>query len=1260
VQVDPIIAAIDAKKQSYMAGGKVVDQSAIDALENAKQTVVQYAPEVSFGTLNKARQILDQKIAGARGTRGFITPVEPGSSVDALMDTSGAMREALANTNGAEAVRDAKAEYSFQRALDTVVGATKTRTQAQRPPLVTSTATAVGGGVGMAMGGPAGAAKGAILFRALAKLADSTAWNTISGAAKATLADLLAKNDLDGAQKYVALLEAPKTPYGVSGVTVPDIDIRPRGQQWQAPQLEAPRTPYGVSGVTVPDVAGVPPMPYNAGLLPAPTEETPNAPFVMPQARGVLPVDINRMGYGPAGEPMPYSPTQLGHTEQVPIPPQIDWRKAGPGYGAAPALPGQGGLDLVPPQPGAPKASESAILPPEAQANAGQPAEAETGGGQPAGQSPTLLAARPPSSPVGYGAGTSVATTDSPVALPARYAVRELSDIQASHNAGNFQRNQNYQFVNDRDYTKPEAANRVISNSGSGFNPNYLITDNPDATNGPPVIDPNGNVLGGNSRAMILGRVYAGNPRGAAAYRDLLTQKAAQFGLDPAQISQMKQPVLVREATHVLPTEEAQRLIGSYNQPPTAALSPAERALSDSRRLSPETLDYLAGKVEDQGPDGTLAQALEGKNGPAIVNRLVQDGVITAQERPQYIDERGVLTAPGKQRIAHLLTGRLFDDPAQLESTPPSVRNKLERLVPTLARLESRPEWDLTPQVKEAVSALEESRAHDITDMSDLVRQQGMFAGGPQYSPEALHIAQLIRDTPGRKLSQAFSQYAQDEAMSRHGQEMMFGQPPTRPEAFERAFGQPSQFAKGGVVAPKHDFSHAGVDIPDPMATAMAGHAAAIPYDSLAKDGRESVPHITLMFGFNSPDPTPVANLLAGEPPIVAKMGKTSLFKNDDADVLKMDVDSPDLHRLNQKVSQLPNGNTHPSYVPHATIAYLHPGEGDKYAGRSIPGVTGNNVVFHSVTFSSPDGTKTQIPLTVPDTKELPGTTAGEMKEQGLEQMAKGGVINANALPDVKAKATGVPPGQQAAHPAVSGTELVRGSLDVPLSPGGVTDATDLAKKYAAKGGISRIISGNLTRTRQTAQILRNYSPNAAIGLTPNLQAWHLGSLEGKPKAGVIRQIENYIRYKQGIAPPGMAQGSTAPGESYRHFGMRLVPEFKNAMAEYLRHPNSIDVMVVHRSVISWLYGWLKAGMPPDGMADPNEVLRDKPDADAYRLAPARKGAWQLQPVDMSSPGRNKPGIYISPHGATAMNETEEKSKPLEKFSKGGEVTQAA
>jgi hypothetical protein len=76
-----------------------------------------------------------------------------------------------------------------------------------------------------------------------------------------------------------------------------------------------------------------------------------------------------------------------------------------------------------------------------------------------------------------------------------------------------------------------------------------------------------------------------------------------------------------------------------------------------------------------------------------------------------------------------------------------------------------------------------------------------------------------------------------------------------------------------------------------------------------------------------------------------------------------MAVESEDLKRLNAKNRKLPNGNEFPEYRPHLTVAYVKKGEGKKYAGRSVPGLTGKSISFNTVTFSPKSGDPSTIAL---------------------------------------------------------------------------------------------------------------------------------------------------------------------------------------------------------------------------------------------------------------------------------------------------------
>ena len=135
----------------------------------------------------------------------------------------------------------------------------------------------------------------------------------------------------------------------------------------------------------------------------------------------------------------------------------------------------------------------------------------------------------------------SIAVPGERTAYPARYAVRELSDVQPSHNPQSFEANPAYEHQNDRDYSRAGNAARVIQNA-TNFNPDFLTTDAPTAEHGTPVIDRNGNTLGGNSRTMTLARVYGRAGDDAAAYRRHFSQKARQLGIDPAELARFKRP----------------------------------------------------------------------------------------------------------------------------------------------------------------------------------------------------------------------------------------------------------------------------------------------------------------------------------------------------------------------------------------------------------------------------------------------------------------------------------------------------------------------------------------------------------------------------------------------------------------------------------------------------------------------------------------------------------------------------------------------
>lgn len=159
-----------------------------------------------------------------------------------------------------------------------------------------------------------------------------------------------------------------------------------------------------------------------------------------------------------------------------------------------------------------------------------------------------------------------------------------------------------------------------------------------------------------------------------------------------------------------------------------------------------------------------------------------------------------------------------------------------------------------------------------------------------------------------------------------------------------------------------HEYSTTQLDLPADVADEIIAFAAGIPDEQLADKGRETVPHVTVKFGLHTQKAADVIEALKGVKPVTITLGKTSLFESDDYDVLKVEVKGAALKRLNKLISDaLDHTDTHPEYVPHATIAYLKPGEGAQYVGDDF--LSGTKVTIDEVIFSTKKGARTVIKL---------------------------------------------------------------------------------------------------------------------------------------------------------------------------------------------------------------------------------------------------------------------------------------------------------
>jgi 2'-5' RNA ligase len=165
----------------------------------------------------------------------------------------------------------------------------------------------------------------------------------------------------------------------------------------------------------------------------------------------------------------------------------------------------------------------------------------------------------------------------------------------------------------------------------------------------------------------------------------------------------------------------------------------------------------------------------------------------------------------------------------------------------------------------------------------------------------------------------------------------------------------------------EHKFSSTQVNLPSGIASRIIRWGKDIIPDSDIYDGeencgREDEIHVTVLFGLHSNNGRDVKKILQGEKLINLRLGKTSIFESENYDVVVLSVYSKDLVRLNKKIRlHCDNTQTHGSYKPHCTIAYVKKGAGKKYVGKDK--FEGVQVTIDEIIFSNKHRSHSEIDL---------------------------------------------------------------------------------------------------------------------------------------------------------------------------------------------------------------------------------------------------------------------------------------------------------
>jgi 2'-5' RNA ligase len=163
--------------------------------------------------------------------------------------------------------------------------------------------------------------------------------------------------------------------------------------------------------------------------------------------------------------------------------------------------------------------------------------------------------------------------------------------------------------------------------------------------------------------------------------------------------------------------------------------------------------------------------------------------------------------------------------------------------------------------------------------------------------------------------------------------------------------------------------------LPPTLADRLIGYGLSIADDDIDTEagGRETDAHVTIKYGLTAPDASALGDVqvqLNGRLTALKKaqslsftLGKSKYFAGADNDVVYVDVKGEDLAAVHRAISaKLPCApSSHPTYQPHATVAYVKSGTGQKYTGWD--GLDGMTVYVEYVTLSDADGNRVEVSL---------------------------------------------------------------------------------------------------------------------------------------------------------------------------------------------------------------------------------------------------------------------------------------------------------
>lgn len=303
------------------------------------------------------------------------------------------------------------------------------------------------------------------------------------------------------------------------------------------------------------------------------------------------------------------------------------------------------------------------------------------------------------------------------------------------------------------------ASDAQIQDMSKNLTPSRLGVSS-EADRGAPIIGDDLMVESGNGRVLAIRQAYAQGGAQAQKYRDWLQSQ----GVD---VSQYREPVLVRERVTPMSNEERKAFTVAANQSSTLSLAASERALADSRALTPDVIGLIR-NPDDLGAVGNRD----------FVRQFV--GSLPVSERAGMMTASGDLSSEGLTRVRNAVMAKAYGNSSILQRAAESTKDEVKSI--STALLHAAPEWaqlraavvsglvpkelDATVHLLDAVERTARIRGKG-TSLAEGLAQSDAFT---QQSPQSEAFMRLFYSADGKSaassanVSSALRHYAQEAA----------------------------------------------------------------------------------------------------------------------------------------------------------------------------------------------------------------------------------------------------------------------------------------------------------------------------------------------------------------------------------------------------------------------------------------------------------------------------------------------------------------